>query len=136
MSIELTEQQQQALDAEAETPPRVIDPRSNAAYYLVPAGDYEAVRELVEEERRQKQVEYFALGENPFLRGVKKFLKSATVSSRRDGSFTVVALPGPGLVAATLTQSTAWLIVLMVSCWRPVVGTIPPKCGIPRRAKN
>ena len=54
MNIELTEQQQQALDAQGETPPCVIDPRSNAAYYLVAAADYEAVRELLEEERRQK----------------------------------------------------------------------------------
>jgi hypothetical protein len=56
MSIELTEQQQRALDAQAENPPLVIDPRSNAAYYLVPAPDYEAVRELLEEERRQKAI--------------------------------------------------------------------------------
>jgi hypothetical protein len=56
MSIELTEQQQHSLDLEAQTPPRVIDPRTNAAYYLVPAPDYEAVRELLEEERRQKAI--------------------------------------------------------------------------------
>ena len=56
MSIELTEQQQQSLDLEAQTPPRVIDPRTNAAYYLVAAPDYEAVRELLEEERRQKAI--------------------------------------------------------------------------------
>ena len=37
MSIELTEQQQRTLDTKAEIPPRVIDPRDNAAYYLVPA---------------------------------------------------------------------------------------------------
>jgi hypothetical protein len=56
MSIELTEQQQQALDAQAETPPRVIDPRRNVAYYLIPAQDYEAVRDLLEEERQQKAI--------------------------------------------------------------------------------
>ena len=56
MSIELTEQQQQSLDTKAETPPRVIDPRTNAAYYLVPVPDYEAVREQLEEERRQKVI--------------------------------------------------------------------------------
>jgi hypothetical protein len=56
MSIVLTEQQQQALDAQGETPPRVIDPRSNAAYYLVASPDYDAVRELLEEERRQKAI--------------------------------------------------------------------------------
>ena len=31
MSIELTEQQQHALDSQREQPPRVIDPRTNAA---------------------------------------------------------------------------------------------------------
>ena len=56
MSIELTEQQQRALDAQGELPPRVVDPRSNAAYYLIAAKDYEAVRELLEEERRQKSI--------------------------------------------------------------------------------
>ena len=56
MSIELTEQQQRTLDTKAENPPRVIDPRTNASYYLVPAPDYEAVRELLEEERRQKAI--------------------------------------------------------------------------------
>jgi hypothetical protein len=54
MSIELTEQQQRTLDAQTETPPRVIDPRSNATYYLVAASDYEVVREWLEEESRQR----------------------------------------------------------------------------------
>ena len=56
MSIELTEQQQQALDIQDEQSPRVIDPRSNAAYYLIAASEYEAVREVLEEERRQKAI--------------------------------------------------------------------------------
>jgi hypothetical protein len=56
MSIELTEQQQQALDAQSEKPPRVIDPRSNLAYFLIAAQDYEAVREILEEERQQKAI--------------------------------------------------------------------------------
>ena len=56
MLIELTEQQQHALDVQAEVPPRVIDPRNNAAYYLVAAPDYEAFKELLEEERRQKAI--------------------------------------------------------------------------------
>lgn len=56
MSIELTQQQQQALDAQVETPPRVIDPRSNTAYYLIAAPDYEAIVELLEEERRQSAI--------------------------------------------------------------------------------
>lgn len=56
MSIELTVQQQQVLDAESERPPRVIDPRSNAAYYLVAVSEYEGVRQLLEEERRRRAI--------------------------------------------------------------------------------
>jgi hypothetical protein len=56
MSIVLSEQQQHALDTQAQTPLLVIDPRSNAAYYLVAAPDYEAIRELLEEEGRQKAI--------------------------------------------------------------------------------
>jgi PHD/YefM family antitoxin component YafN of YafNO toxin-antitoxin module len=56
MSIELTEQQQQALDLQAKAPLRVIDPRSNAAYYLIPAADYEAIQEGLENERREKAI--------------------------------------------------------------------------------
>jgi hypothetical protein len=61
MSIVLTEQQQQALDVQAEQPARIIDPRSNAAYYLVAAPDYELIRELLEEERRQKAIRIVGL---------------------------------------------------------------------------
>jgi hypothetical protein len=61
MSIELTTQQQQVLDTHAEIPPRVIDPRSNATYYLVAATDYEAVRELLEEERQHKTIRAIGL---------------------------------------------------------------------------
>ena len=60
MPIELTEQQQQALDTLGETP-RVIDPRTSTAYVLVPAADYEAVRELPEDERRQRAIRAVAL---------------------------------------------------------------------------
>lgn len=56
MNIVLTQQQQQILDTQIGTPPRVVDPRSNAAYYLIGATDYDAVRELLEEERRQKAI--------------------------------------------------------------------------------
>jgi hypothetical protein len=56
MSIELTEQQQQTLDIQTEIPPRVIDPRNNATYYLVAAPDFEAIQDLLEEERLQKAI--------------------------------------------------------------------------------
>ncbi len=61
MDIQLTPQQQQALDTQEERPPRVIDPRTNTAYILVPEVDYEAVRELLEEERRQQAIHATAL---------------------------------------------------------------------------
>lgn len=44
--IELTEHQQRALDAEPK-PPRVVDPRTNTAYVLVPADVYERLQPLL-----------------------------------------------------------------------------------------
>jgi hypothetical protein len=42
MSIQLTPQQQQALDTQKESPARVIDPRTNTTYILVPEVDFES----------------------------------------------------------------------------------------------
>jgi hypothetical protein len=56
MSIELTEQQQHALDNGREDPPRLIDPRTNAAYFLLTAAEYETIREVIEDEKRQKAI--------------------------------------------------------------------------------
>ena len=56
MSIELTEQQQHALDTHHEELPRVIDPRTKAAFVLVPVEDYESIREILEDEKRQKAI--------------------------------------------------------------------------------
>jgi PHD/YefM family antitoxin component YafN of YafNO toxin-antitoxin module len=56
MNIVLSEQQQQVLDQEKEKPPCVVDPRNNTAYYLVAASEYEAIRELLEGERRQRAI--------------------------------------------------------------------------------
>ncbi len=61
MPIELTKQQQQSLDTAAEVPPRVVDPRTSASYVLIPAGDYEAVREVLDDERRQQTLRRIAL---------------------------------------------------------------------------
>jgi len=61
MDIQLTPQQQQALDTQTEGPPRVIDPRTNAAYILVPETDYETMRELLDDERRQQAIHAIAL---------------------------------------------------------------------------
>jgi RNA polymerase sigma factor (sigma-70 family) len=47
----------------------------------------------------QAVVQYFALGDNPHVADVKGFAGSRAVSSRKDGSFQLVALPGRGIVA-------------------------------------
>jgi hypothetical protein len=56
MPIRLTEQQQHALDASEAQPPQVVDPRTNASYVLLSLTEYEAVREIVEDEKRQAQI--------------------------------------------------------------------------------
>ena len=54
MSIQLTPQQQQALDIQETSLPRVIDPRTNTAYVLIREADYIAIQEILEEERQQE----------------------------------------------------------------------------------
>ncbi|HYN21778.1 MAG TPA: hypothetical protein VE078_12510 [Thermoanaerobaculia bacterium] len=61
MAIQLTEQQQRALDSTDAQPPQVVDPRTDAAYVLIPLTEYEAVREIVEDEKRQKAIREVAL---------------------------------------------------------------------------
>jgi hypothetical protein len=56
MAIRLTEQQQRALDSTEAELPQVVDPRTNAAYVLIPLTEYESVREIVEDERRQRAI--------------------------------------------------------------------------------
>jgi hypothetical protein len=60
MSIELTAAQQQALDKEGPAV-RVVDPRTNAGYVLVPADEFESVREVLEDDRRQRAIRRVAL---------------------------------------------------------------------------
>jgi hypothetical protein len=48
--IELTEQQRRELAQSPETPPRVVDPATQAAYVLLPVDLYERVRSIVEDE--------------------------------------------------------------------------------------
>jgi hypothetical protein len=61
MSIQLTPQQQQALDTQKDSPPRIVDPRTNTTYILVPEVDYDSIRELLEDERRQQAIHVVAL---------------------------------------------------------------------------
>jgi PHD/YefM family antitoxin component YafN of YafNO toxin-antitoxin module len=61
MAIPLTKEQQQAIDSAGATPPQVVDPRTSAAYVLIPADEYETVREALAEERRQRAIQKVAL---------------------------------------------------------------------------
>ena len=61
MSIQLTPQQQQALDTQKDSPPRIVDPRTNTTYILVPEVDYDSIRQLLEDERRQQAIHAVAL---------------------------------------------------------------------------
>lgn len=61
MTIALTKEQQQAIDSAGGVPASVVDPRTRTAYVLIPADDYEAVREILGEERRQKALRQTAL---------------------------------------------------------------------------
>jgi PHD/YefM family antitoxin component YafN of YafNO toxin-antitoxin module len=61
MAIPLTKEQQQAIDSAGATPPQVVDPRTSAAYVLIPADEYETVREALAEERRQRAIRTVAL---------------------------------------------------------------------------
>lgn len=61
MPIRLTEQQQRVLDSTEAEPPQVVDPRTNEAYVLIPLTEYEAIREIVEDERRQQAIRAIGL---------------------------------------------------------------------------
>jgi hypothetical protein len=61
MSIQFTPQQLQALDAEQGGLPRAVDPRNNVSYVLVRESEYETVREILDDERRQRGIRAVAL---------------------------------------------------------------------------
>ena len=61
MSIQLTPQQQKVLDSQEDNPPRVIDPRTDTSYILLREADYESIRELLEDDRRQQAIHAVAL---------------------------------------------------------------------------
>jgi len=56
MTIELTQQQQQAIDNAGDEPVSVIDPRTKTEYIMVPAVDYDSVREALEDDRIQRAI--------------------------------------------------------------------------------
>ncbi|MCU0977813.1 MAG: hypothetical protein MUF25_01445 [Pirellulaceae bacterium] len=61
MTIELTPQQLRVLDGGEPGVPRVVDPRNNASYVLVSEAEYETVRDVLEDERRQRGIRRVAL---------------------------------------------------------------------------
>ena len=61
VEIQLTQQQLKALDAGAGTLPRVIDPRHNISYVLVIESEYETIRDILEDERQQRDIRAVAL---------------------------------------------------------------------------
>lgn len=61
MSIELTREQQEALDRQGRSPQRVVDPRTHAAYVLVPEQEYAMMRELLEDDQREQAIHAVAL---------------------------------------------------------------------------
>jgi hypothetical protein len=60
MSVQLTPQQLQALDAEGGLR-RVFDPRNNVSYVLLRESEYETIREVLEDEQRQRDIRAVAL---------------------------------------------------------------------------
>ena len=61
MTIELTPQQQHDLDSAEDQPLRVVDPRTRTAYVLIPAEEFNGVREALEDEKLQRAVRRVAL---------------------------------------------------------------------------
>ena len=58
--IELTPEQQRVLDKQG-IPQRVVDPRTHVSYVLVPEAEYAAMRELVDDDRREQAIHALAL---------------------------------------------------------------------------
>lgn len=54
MTLQLTEKQAEELSRDDRSPVSVVDPRTNAVWYLIPAADYHTVEVLLEEGRQQK----------------------------------------------------------------------------------
>ena len=61
MNIELTPEQQEALDRQGRSPQRVVDPRTHAGYVLVPEEEYAMMRELIEDNQREQTIHDVAL---------------------------------------------------------------------------
>jgi hypothetical protein len=76
----------------------------------------------------QAEVEYFALADNPFLQRMQGFFRSATITNKTDGSYSLVALPGPGIVAAKLDDASRGRYISSPGAER-IKGYDPKRCG-------
>ena len=56
MTIQLTETQSEALHQGDAAPVSVVDPQTNALWYLIPAAEYQTLQDVLEEERQQKAI--------------------------------------------------------------------------------
>jgi len=56
MTIQLTEDQQRAVDSAGATLTQVVDHRTSAAYVLIPVDDYQTVGEILQDEQQQKAI--------------------------------------------------------------------------------
>jgi hypothetical protein len=56
LAIELTPQQQDAIDRSSGEPVAVVDPRTNAAYVLVAADRFETLAEIADDQRFQRAI--------------------------------------------------------------------------------
>ncbi len=61
MAIPLTKEQQQAADWTGSSIPEMVDPRTGEACVLIRAEEYQEVREVLLEERRQLTIRSVAL---------------------------------------------------------------------------
>ncbi len=67
MAVELTPQQQEAVDRSSGDPVAVVDPRTNATYLLVPAERFESPEEIAEDAHFQK-----AIRETAFMNAIRR----------------------------------------------------------------
>jgi len=61
VTIQFTQEQQRDLDLVRSKPAQIVDPRTNVEYVLIPAAEYEAVREIIEDEQRRSAIRSVAL---------------------------------------------------------------------------
>lgn len=53
MSIQLTEDQIEAINRGTQSPVSLVDPHTNSLWYLIPASEYQTVQDILEDDRQQ-----------------------------------------------------------------------------------